>query len=322
MMKAIVVNKFGGPEVMELSNFKEPVPKSNQILVNTRMIGVNYADTYQTENSYLVQSLPPVIPGIEASFTIDGKLFVGHTASGAYAEKSVVNLDRVFEVPDGVSEEEALSVVCQGTTAYGILKYFCDVKPGDLVLINGASSAVGMILIQMCKMYGAIVIAVTGNQKKMDFVKSLGADFVCLDNMYEVRSTISQAGSKPKFIIESYGGKHFKNYYSILSTGGQICSYGASSRDGLPHIEIRDILKDSKIVSGFWGTKIFEDSIKLNTAVAELFDLIKDKKIKIVVGEVMNLEDAKFMHEKIRSRETFGKLILINNFNKEVGNGI
>lgn len=322
MMRAIVVNKFGGPEVMELSDFKEPVPKTNQILVNTRMIGVNYADTHQTENSYLVQSLPPVIPGVEASFLIDGKLFVGNTASGSYAEKAIVNIDRVFEVPSGVSEEEALSVVCQGTTAYGILKYFCDVNPGDLVLINGASSAVGMILVQMCKMYGATVIAVTGSQKKMDFVKSLGADFVCLDSMPEVRKAISQAGSKPKFIIESYGGKHFMSYYSVLSTGGQICSYGASSRDGLPHIEIRDILKDSKIVSGFWAAKIFEDKIKLNEAMECLFDLIKNKKIKIIIGEVMNLEDAKTMHEKIRNRETFGKLILRNNFNNEVKSDI
>ena len=321
-MKAIVVKSFGGPEVMECVDYRDPVPVKDQVLVTTRMIGVNYADTYQTENSYLVQTLPPVIPGIEASFTIDGKLFVGHTASGSYAEKAIVNIDRVFEVPSGVSEEEALSVVCQGTTAYGILKYFCNVNPGDLVLINGASSAVGMILVQMCKMYGATVIAVTGSQKKMDFVKSLGADFVCLDSMTEVRKAISQAGTKPKFIIESYGGKHFMSYYSVLSTGGQICSYGASSRDGLPHIQIRDILKDSKIVSGFWGTKIFEDKIKLNEAIEYLFDLIKNKKIKIVVGEIINLEDAKIMHEKIRNRETFGKLVLRNNFNNEVKNGI
>ena len=321
-MKAIVVKSFGGPEVMECVDYRDPVPVKDQVLVTTRMIGVNYADTYQTENSYLVQTLPPVIPGIEASFTIDGKLFVGHTASGSYAEKVIVNIDRVFEVPSGVSEEEALSVVCQGTTAYGILKYFCDVNPGDLVLINGASSAVGMILVQMCKMYGATVIAVTGSQKKMDFVKSLGADFVCLDSMTEVRKAISQAGTKPKFIIESYGGKHFMSYYSVLSTGGQICSYGASSRDGLPHIQIRDILKDSKIVSGFWGTKIFEDKIKLNEAIEYLFDLIKNKKIKIVVGEIINLEDAKIMHEKIRNRETFGKLVLRNNFNNELKNGI
>ena len=321
-MKAIVVKSFGGPEVMECVDYRDPVPVKDQVLVTTRMIGVNYADTYQTENSYLVQTLPPVIPGIEASFTIDGKLFVGHTASGSYAEKVIVNIDRVFEVPSGVSEEEALSVVCQGTTAYGILKYFCNVNPGDLVLINGASSAVGMILVQMCKMYGATVIAVTGSQKKMDFVKSLGADFVCLDSMTEVRKAISQAGTKPKFIIESYGGKHFMSYYSVLSTGGQICSYGASSRDGLPHIQIRDILKDSKIVSGFWGTKIFEDKIKLNEAIEYLFDLIKNKKIKIVVGEIINLEDAKIMHEKIRNRETFGKLVLRNNFNNELKNGI
>jgi NADPH2:quinone reductase len=313
MMKAIVVKSFGGPEVMEYIDYRDPVPVKDQILVDTRMIGVNYADTYQTENSYLVQTLPPVVPGIEASFMIDGKLYVGHTASGAYAEKLVVNKDRIFEVPDGVTEEEALSVVCQGTTAYGIVKDICNIKSGDLVLINGASSAVGMILIQICKIVGATVIGVTGSDKKIDFIKSLGADFACLDDMSEIKKILGSIGEKPKFILESYGGKHFMNYYFMLEAGGHICSYGASSREGLPSIQIRDILKDTKIVSGFWGTKMFENSNKLSIAVNDLFNLIKEGKIKIIIGESMELKDAKIMHEKIRNRETFGKLILKNN---------
>lgn len=311
-MKAIVVKSFGGPEVMEYTDYKDPVPTKNQILVDTRMIGVNYADTYQTENSYLVQTLPPVIPGIEASFLIDGKLFVGNTASGAYAEKVLVNKDKIFMVPEGVTEEEALSVVCQGTTAYGIANIICKVQSGDLVLINGASSAVGMILIQLCKLYGATVIAVTANEKKIEFVKKIGADFACKDNAIEIKKIIKDIGDSPKIIMESYGGNSFSFYYNILKTGGHICSYGASSREGLSTIQIRDILKDTKIVSGFWGTKVFQDPEILLNTVNNLFDLIKSKKIKIFIGDTMKLENAKLMHEKIRNRDTLGKLILTN----------
>jgi NADPH2:quinone reductase len=103
------------------------------------------------------------------------------------------------------------------------------------------------------------------------------------------------------------------DYYGMLETGGHICSYGASSREGLPAIQIRELLKDSKTISGFWGTKLFlNDSDRLRDVVNSLFDLIKNKKIKIVIGDKMNLSDAKAMHEKIRGRDTIGKLILVN----------
>lgn len=317
-MKAIVVKSFGGPEVMEYIDYREPTPVKDQVLVETRMIGVNYADTYQTENSYLVQSLPPVIPGIEASFKLDGDIFIGHASSGAYAEKMLVKKDRMFKIPDGITEQEALSVICQGTTAYGIVKDICKIKNGDLVLINGASSAVGIILVQLCKLYGASVIAVAGNQEKIDVLKTLGADYISLDNLTEIKQTIKSIERKPNVVLESYGGKYFMDYYSMLETGGHICSYGASSREGLPTIQIREILKDTKIVSGFWGTKVFEDTDKLSVAVNDLFNLIRDKKIKIIIGDVMSLENAKIMHEKIRRRDTFGKLVLVNTNNLDM----
>lgn len=312
-MKAIVIKSWGGPEVMEYLDYNEPRSFNNQILVETRMIGVNYADTYQTENTYLVQSLPPIIPGIEASFYIDGKLFVGNTASGSYAEKAVVNKDRMFEVPEGVSEVEALASIVQGTTAYSIVNDLCDIKPNDLVLINGASSGTGIFLIQLCKLIGATVIAVTAEGKKLEFIKTLDVDFACSNNLSEIKKLIKSIGKKPKFILESYGGMQFMDYYNMLDVGGHICSYGASSREGLPNIGIRDLIKDTRIVSGFWGTKIFQDTDKLKAVVNNLFDLIKNKKIKVIIGDVMKLEDAKLMHEKIRNRDTIGKLILFNN---------
>jgi NADPH2:quinone reductase len=312
-MKAIVVKSFGGPEVMEYTDYKEPIPGKGQFLVNTRMIGVNYADTYQTENSYLIQTMPPVIPGIEASFVLDNKLFIGYASSGAYAEKIIINEDKMFEVPDGVTEEEALCVMVQGSTAYGIVNDVCNILPGDLVLVNGASGTTGMILAQLCKLAGAKVIGVSSDEEKLNVVKTLGLDYVCLDNVDEINKLIKSIGSKPKFIMESYGGRSFMTYYGLLATNGHICSYGASSREGLPAIQLRELLKDSRTISGFWGNRVFlQNPAKLKVVVENLFDLIKNKKIKIVIGEKMSLKDAKLMHEKIRSRSTCGKLILTN----------
>jgi NADPH2:quinone reductase len=310
-MKAIVINKFGGPEVIEYGDFKDPIPGTDQFLVDVKMVGVNYADTYQIENSYFyfMAASTPMVPGVEASFVMDNKNFVGFTESGSYAEKATVHKRKMFEVPDGISEEEALAALSQGTTAYGLVNYACKIKRGDLVLINGASSGLSIILIQLCKMIGAEVIAVTSSEKKIEFVKNLNVDFACLNNFDEIEKLIASIGRKPDFIMDSYGGRSFMKYYNILSDQGHICTYGASAREGLPPaVKEAGSLKTASI---FWGTKEFSDRDKLSQAVYYIFDLIKTKKIKITVGDKMELKDAKAMHEKMRNRDTIGKNVLV-----------
>lgn len=309
-MKAVVATSFGGPEVLEYKDFTEPIPSKEQILIDVKMVGVSYSDIFQIQNSYfyLAKGEPPIVPGLEASFTIDDKNFVAFTDSGSYAEKAVVHKKKMFQIPDGVSEEEALATLSQGVTAYALVNYECNIKRGDLVLINGASSGLAMILIQLCKMAGAEVIAVTSSKKKIDFVKNLNVDFACLDNFDEVRNLVESIGRKPDFIMNSYGKKYFTEYYNILSDNGHLCTYGDSPREGLPSpIKNTDSLKKTSM---FWGTKEFQDREKLSKVVYYLLDLIKDKKLKIFVGDKMHLKDARAMHLKMRARNTIGKLIL------------
>ena len=309
-MKAIVINKFGGPEVMEYMEHPDPIPNPDQILVDIRMAGINFSDTYQIENSYIYfnSARLPIVPGIEASFAINNKKFVGLTDSGSYAEKAVVNKNKIFEIPEGVTEEEALSAVCQGTTAYSLVNYKCKIKKGDLVLINGASSGFGMFLLQLCKIAGADVIGVTSNEKKIDFIKSLNVDFACMNNFDEIEKVINDIGRKPNFILEGYGGKHFESYYDILSDDGQIWSYGTAAREGFPkNIKRAESLKRTSM---FWGMFIFNDKDNLSKTIQSVFDLIKTKKLKIVIGDKMELKNANLMHQKMKNRDTLGKLIL------------
>jgi NADPH2:quinone reductase len=214
----------------------------------------------------------------------------------------------MFEVPEGVTEEEALACLSQGITAYGLVNYACQIKKGDLVLINGASSGLAVILIQLCKLAGAEVIGVTSNEKKIKFIKTLNVDFACLDNFDEMEKLIERIGRKPNLIMDSYGNSSFAKYYEILSDEGHICTYGASGRKGLPKpIQNSESLKK---VSIFWATKEFQDRNKFVKAVNYLFDLIKTQQLQIVIGDTMKLKDAKSMHEKMRNRDTIGKLIL------------
>jgi NADPH2:quinone reductase len=222
-MKAIVINKFGGPEVMEYTEHADPIPNADQILVDIKMIGVNFLDTYQIENSYfyLNRSTLPMVPGIEAYFVINNKNFVGLTDSGSYAEKALVNKNKIFEVPEGVTEEEAIAAVCQGTTAYSLVNYECKIKKGDLVLINGASGGFGMFLLQLCKIAGADVIGVTSNEKKIDFIKSLNVDFACMNNFDEIVSYLQKEIRDGDIVITMGAGNIFKICDMLLKNNKQ-----------------------------------------------------------------------------------------------------
>lgn len=306
-MKAAVVKKFGDQNSIEICDVQEPELIEGHIIASTRMIGVNYSDTHQTENTYLVQKLPPIIPGGTSTISYNNKKFVCITSSGAYAEKILVNKNHMFEIPEGILEEEALACISQGMTAYNIVNDVCKVKSNDLVLINAASSVVSMFLIQMCKNIGATVAAVTSGEEKINFVKSLGADILIDESDLKKYKDIS-----PSIIIDSYGGQRFLNYYRMLKPGGIICAYGSSYREKYPSLNILDLVKDSKTISGFWVKKSLENLNKFNHDLNEIFNLILSNKIKIKLAKKFNLEDCKTVHFNVRNRNSIGKSVLIN----------
>lgn len=306
-MKAAVVKKFGDENSIEICDTEEPALLEGHIIASTRMIGVNYSDTHQTENTYLIQKLPPIIPGATSTIYYNDKKFVCITSSGAYAEKILVNKNHMFEIPEGILEEEALACISQGMTAYNIVNDICKVKSNDLVLINAASSVVGMFLIQMCKNIGANVAAVTSSEEKLNFVKSLGADI--LINELDVKKYKDIA---PSVIMESYGGQKFLNYYRMLKPNGIICAYGSSYREKYSNLNMLDLVKDSKTVSGFWVKKSLEDLNKFKNDLNQIFNLILSDKIKVKIGQRANLEDCKTVHYNIRNRNSIGKSVLIN----------
>lgn len=314
-MKAIVVKKFGDYSNLEYCDFLEPIPKDNEVLVSTRMIGVNFSDSHLVDGTYLANKLPPFVPGFESSFIYKNKICFGITSSGSYAEKATIFKDMIFELPESVKEEEALALLSQGVTAYHLSNTVCRVKENDFVLINGASSGVGIILSQLCKNLGANVFALTSSIDKKNIIESLGIDNVYID-LKEMKKDLKNKFGINKFnvIFEMYGGKSFKHFYNMLDVFGNICFYGSASRDIVDPVFPQEMIYSSKTVSSFWLANCIGNNKMFNDIVLNLLNMVINKDIKIIVGNVLSLKNAKEMHKLIKDRKTFGKLIL-NNIN-------
>jgi len=193
-MKAIKVSKFGGPEVMELIDLPDPVVGPDEELINVTSIGVNYADTHQIENSYRVAQTLPLFPGLEVvGTTVSGRRVLASVGHGGYAQRAVANKNLVIDIPTGVSDEQALAMLVQGTTAWHILKTVGHLQPGETVVIHAAAGGVGSIAIQLAKLWGGKVIAVTSAGKKAELAKSLGADVVIDANAEDLQGAMREA---------------------------------------------------------------------------------------------------------------------------------
>jgi NADPH2:quinone reductase len=177
-MKAIQIEAFGGPEVMRYVNIADPVAGADEVLLEVTAIGINYADTHQTENSYLSPQTLPMIPGIEVVGTNNGKRYLASVSSGGYAQKAVAHESVLFPIPDLVTDEQALCMLVQGTTAWHLLKTMGNLQKGQSVVVHAAAGGVGTLAIQLAKMWGGKVIAVTSSDSKSALATSIGADVV------------------------------------------------------------------------------------------------------------------------------------------------
>ena len=180
-MKTVKIEKFGGPEVLEIQNIEISKPKSNEVLIKNLSIGINFIDTYNRTGLYPVP-LPSGI-GLEACGIIeevgdDVKLFkVGDRVSrasapiGAYSEKQIVPENKLVLVPDGVSNEVASCITLKGITAEYLLHRAYPLKKGDKILYHAAAGGLGQILCAWANSMGAEVIGTVGSKEKEAIAK-------------------------------------------------------------------------------------------------------------------------------------------------------
>jgi NADPH2:quinone reductase len=311
-MRAIQISEFGGPEVLKVIDIADPVAGENEILLKISAIGINYADTHQTENSYLSAQTLPLIPGVEIVGTNDGKRYLALAISGGYAELAAVNKGMAFPIPDGVSDEEALTLLVQGTTAWHLLKTMGHLRAGESVAIHAAAGGVGTLAIQLAKLWGAHVIAVTSSEEKSALALSLGADVVVDANVENLSDALKAAngGKRIDIILEMVGGNAFDESVKALAHFGRLITFGMASRTAPTPIHPGALMHGSKTVAGFWLNNCFGKPHLFNAVLDELFALILKGDLKPVIGGVYPLDQAADAHRAMLARGTVGKIVL------------
>ena len=311
-MKAIQISEFGGPDVMKLVELPDPVAAEGEVILDVTAIGINYADTHQTENSYLSPQKLPMIPGLEVTGTFEGKRYLTSASSGGYAEKVAAHKALLAPIPDSVTDEQALCMLVQGTTAWHILKTMGHLSPGETVVVHAAAGGVGTLAIQLAKMWGAKVIAVTSSEEKAALAKSLGADEVVeAGNENLAKALLAANGGKGvDIVLEMVGGTTFDQSLEALGDFGRIITYGMASRTAPQPVHPGSLMHGSKTISGFWLANCFANPSMMGEVIAQLFALVAEGKLKPVIGGTYPLNEAASAHRAMLARETTGKIVL------------
>lgn len=321
-MKAVVMNQAGDASVLAYVTRPDPVPGRGMVLVEIAVAGVNFMDIGVRQGIAWNEMPNPKILGVEGTGRV---LAVGEGVSefeigqrvawvyapGSYAQKIVIPASSLVPLPDGVEDKTAASVMMQGLTASHFATDFYPVQPGDIAFVHAAAGGLGLLLTQIIKLRGGLVIGRVSSADKVAVAKAAGADHVIVDTegkfVEEAREL--SGGEGVHVVFDGSGPGTFQGSLDVLRRSGTFCWYGPVL-GGPGAIDIMSLPKSIKL-----GYAVFFDHIRtpelLRARSARLFDWIAEGKLKVHIGGVYPLADAARAHLDMASRATMGKLLLM-----------
>ena len=313
-MRAVQITEFGGPDVLTLTELPDPEPAPGFTVVDVSRIGVNFADTHHVENSYLSPATLPLVPGGEVvGRTPDGRRVVALVGEGGYAEKALAPDGLCFDVPDQVTDAQALAMVVQGLTAWHLLRTSSRMAQGESVVVHAAAGGVGSLAVQLAKAWGAgRVIATASTAQKRQSALDLGAD-VAIDSAGDdlaARLKEANGGRRVDVVLEMTGGRVFDASLAALGRFGRIVTYGMASRTAPAPVDPISLMTGSRSVVGFWLIDCLDRPETLAEPLSELFTMIVSGALRPLIGGEYPLSAVARAHRDLRGRATVGKLVL------------
>ncbi|MBV8584747.1 MAG: NADPH:quinone oxidoreductase family protein [Verrucomicrobia bacterium] len=324
-MKAVQLSRFGNPDVLQLIEMPTPRPEPGEVLVRIHAAGVNFFEILLRQNQYAITPELPMILGVEVAGVVEelgegvNKDWVGTRVAvpmfafgrghGGYAEYVTVNASSLVPLPEGLSFEPAVALLVQGLSARYMVRQS---SPSDkAVVVTAAAGGVGSLLVQLAKRAGAKqVIALASTMVKLEFCRSLGADFVfdytTPDWTDEVKKITDGAGAD--LIYDSVGGNKTKAAVAALAPGGQLL-FAAVNRFKLEQSDLEKMILNNQSIKGFALLPLLQPA-KLRDDLAELFALVRTGKLNITIAERFTLARANEAHRALENRSTIGKVVL------------
>jgi NADPH:quinone reductase len=310
-MRAIVFERNGGPEVLELKDFPDPAAGEGQVVVDVQAIGVNYRDVYERNGGD--GSKPPAIIGVEGAGTVaeTGERVAWSHVSGSYAERVAADQNKLVPVPDGISFEVAAAAILQGMTAHYLASDSYPIEDRDWVLVHAASGGVGLLLTQLARLRGGRVIGTTSSEQKAALAREAGADEVIGYDGFAERAKEITGGQGVAAVYDGVGRTTFLNGLKALRPTGRMILYGAASGQPDP----LDVASLGPAGSLYVQRPTLQTYTRtpalLRDRARQLFELIDERKLDVRIGARYPLDEARRAHEDLEARRTSGKLLLI-----------
>ncbi|KAG6000697.1 hypothetical protein E4U21_005111 [Claviceps maximensis] len=315
-MKAIQIAATGGPDVLQLKDVPVPEPSASQVLVKNEFAGVNFIDTYFRTGLYPAQL--PMTLGREAAGTVvasqSSRVPVGarvvYMSTGTYAQYSAVDASSIIQIPEDVSTQKAVAVYLQGLTAWTLIREAANVQPGQWTLVHAAAGGVGILLVQMLRSIGAKVIGTASTAEKCQLAASNGAEWT-INSADDVVARVKDitGGHGVDAIFDGVGKATFDADLEMIALKGHLVSFGNAS-GAVPPVNILKLgAKNVKLVRPVLYGYVTERK-DLEEYSSQLFKLVANGKLNVVVHDVYPLSAAARAHVDIESRRTTGKLLI------------
>jgi NADPH:quinone reductase len=321
-VRAVIAERLGGPDVLKLTERDTPEPGPGQLLVDVAAAGVNFSDIYRRQGNPPYPSDVPYVAGVEGAGTIaaagpgveglgQGARVAWTGAQGSYAEQVLVPADRAVPVPDGVDLEVAAAVMLQGMTAHYLSHDTYPIAAGDPVVVHAAAGGVGLLLTQMAKMRGGVVIATTSTPQKAELARAAGADHVAgYDDLGVVVREVT-SGEGAAVVYDGVGRATFDDGLAALRRRGYMVLYGAASGPVPPLDPQRLNTSGSLFLTRPTLAHYIVTRAELLSRAGDLFRWIRQGGLQVRIGGRYPLDQAARAQEDLAARHTTGKLILL-----------
>jgi len=344
-MRAIVVRKYGPPEVFAWREVPDAKLKPGQALIRVRAIGINFADLLARLGVYSNTPKAPFIPGLELAGEVeevapggDQTAAAGQplqvddrvaalTMFNAYAEKVAVHAAQTFRIPEAMSFEQAAAIPVNYVTAWQSMFEMGNLRSGDRMLITSAAGGVGVAAVQLARARGIITFG-TASTAKQEFLRQQGVDHpidYTKENFREVVRRIAPEGIEMAF--DAIGGKSYLQSYKCLGPMGRLVAYGFSTVVGdngkvnylraaremwdTPRFHPLKLIDRNIAVIGVHIGKLAHKAPVVRSQLEEIFKLWQSGAVQPVIGKTFPLQEAAAAHRYIHARKNIGKVLLL-----------
>jgi NADPH:quinone reductase len=322
-MKAIRVERTGGPEVMELTEVPVPQPKPAEVLVKVAIAGVNAIDGHFRDGSF--RTPLPFIPGQEGVGVVEtvgaaqtktvktGDRVAWSGTLGTYAEYVAVPQEHLVPVPAAIADEQAAAAMVHGLTAHYLVNDAHKLKAGETALVHAAAGGVGLLLVQLAHAAGARVIGTVSSEEKAELAREAGADEVIIYTQQDFEPEVKRltGGKGVDVVYDGVGKATFEKNLNVMRLRGMLVLYGMSS-GAVPPVDPAKLSEKGSLymarttLAHFTATR---DELLARTSA--LFGMIASAELKVRIAKKYPLAEAAAAHRDMEAHKLAGKLLLV-----------